>query len=115
MAHILVVEDEEKLARFVELELIHEGNTVDKAEDGRSGLDMALSNDYDLILLDVMLPGINGFEVLRRVRVKKETPVIVVDFHAEATAEKICFAKYCSNPHSSSEMPMYKGRIAVYV
>ena len=78
MAHILVVEDEEKLARFVELELIHEGNTVDKAEDGRSGLDMALSNDYDLILLDVMLPGINGFEVLRRVRVKKETPVILV-------------------------------------
>jgi DNA-binding response OmpR family regulator len=78
MSKILIVEDEAQLARFVELELIHEGNTVDKAEDGRVGLDMALSNDYDLILLDVMLPGINGFEVLRRVRAKKETPVILV-------------------------------------
>ena len=78
MSKILIVEDEAQLARFVELELIHEGNTVDKEEDGRSGLDMALSNDYDLILLDVMLPGINGFEVLRRVRAKKETPVILV-------------------------------------
>ena len=66
MSKILIVEDEAQLARFVELELIHEGNNVDKAEDGRTGLDMALSNDYDLILLDVMLPGINGFEVLRR-------------------------------------------------
>ena len=78
MSKILIVEDEAQLARFVELELIHEGNTVDKAEDGRGGLDMALSNDYDLILLDVMLPGINGFEVLRRIRAKKETPVILV-------------------------------------
>ncbi len=78
MSKILIVEDEAQLARFVELELIHEGNSVDKAEDGRTGLDMALSNDYDLILLDVMLPGINGFEVLRRIRVKKETPVILV-------------------------------------
>ena len=78
MSKILIVEDEAQLARFVELELIHEGNTVDKAEDGRVGLDMALSNDYDLILLDVMLPGINGFEVLRRVRAKKETPVILL-------------------------------------
>ena len=78
MSKILIVEDEAQLARFVELELIHEGNDVDKAEDGRSGLDMALSNDYDLILLDVMLPGINGFEVLRRVRAKKDTPVILV-------------------------------------
>jgi DNA-binding response OmpR family regulator len=78
MSKILIVEDEAQLARFVELELIHEGNNVDKAEDGRSGLDMALSNDYDLILLDVMLPGINGFEVLRRLRAKKETPVILV-------------------------------------
>ncbi|MBO4457089.1 MAG: response regulator transcription factor [Butyrivibrio sp.] len=78
MSKILIVEDEAQLARFVELELIHEGNSVDKAEDGRSGLDMALSNDYDLILLDVMLPGINGFEVLRRIRAKKDTPVILV-------------------------------------
>ena len=78
MSKILIVEDEAQLARFVELELIHEGYAVDKAEEGRSGLELALSNDYDLILLDVMLPGINGFEVLRRVRAQKETPVILV-------------------------------------
>ena len=78
MSNILIVEDEAQIARFVELELIHEGNSVDKAEDGRVGLDMALSKDYDLILLDVMLPGINGFEVLRRIRMKKDTPVILL-------------------------------------
>jgi DNA-binding response OmpR family regulator len=78
MSKILIVEDEAQIARFVELELIHEGNTVDKAEDGRTGLDKALASDYDLILLDVMLPGINGFEVLRRVRAKKDTPVILL-------------------------------------
>lgn len=78
MAKILIVEDEAKIARFIELELKHEGNEVDKAADGRSGLDMALANDYDLILLDVMLPMLNGLEVLRRFRQKKETPVIML-------------------------------------
>lgn len=78
MSKILIVEDEAQIARFVELELIHEGNSVDKAEDGREGLDKALSEDFDLILLDVMLPGINGFEVLRRIRARKDTPVILL-------------------------------------
>ena len=67
-ARILIVEDEPRLARFMELELTHEGYAVDKAADGRAGLDMALTGDYDLILLDVMLPGLNGLEVLRRLR-----------------------------------------------
>ncbi|MBE5944339.1 MAG: response regulator transcription factor [Lachnospiraceae bacterium] len=75
---ILIVEDEVNIARFVELELIHEGNEVDKAYDGREGLDKALSSDYDLILLDVMLPKLNGLEVLRRIRMEKETPVIML-------------------------------------
>lgn len=78
MSKILIVEDEAKIARFVELELKHEGNETDKAADGRTALDMALENDYDLILLDVMLPGINGLEVLRRLRQKKDTPVIML-------------------------------------
>ena len=78
MAHILVVEDEEKLARFVELELIHEGYTVSKAGDGRSALEMAESNDYDLILLDIMLPALNGLEVLRRLGKSNPTPVILL-------------------------------------
>lgn len=76
--HILVVEDEEKLARFIELELLHEGYEVSKSGDGREALDMAISNDFDLILLDIMLPGLNGLEVLRRLSKDKPTPVILL-------------------------------------
>lgn len=72
-AYILVVEDEEKLARFTELELKHEGYQVDKVGDGRSALEMALQKDYDLILLDIMLPELNGLEVLRRLHREKQT------------------------------------------
>ncbi|MCR5835439.1 MAG: response regulator transcription factor [Lachnospiraceae bacterium] len=75
---ILVVEDEEKIARFIELELKHEGYEVDKVYDGRSGLDMALSGNYSLILLDVMLPQLNGVEVLRRIRKESDIPIILV-------------------------------------
>ena len=78
MTKILLVEDEEKLARFVELELTHEGYQVDKAFDGRIGLEMAEAGGYDLILLDIMLPGINGLEVLRRLRRTSRTPVIML-------------------------------------
>ena len=77
-ARILVVEDEEKLARFIELELIHEGYDVEKAFDGRSALEKALAEDFDLILLDVMLPQLNGMEVLRRLQQEKKVPVILL-------------------------------------
>ena len=75
---ILIIEDEEKLARFVELELVHEGYRVEKAMDGRDALEMAERGDYDLLLLDVMLPGMSGMELLRRLRRTKQTPVIMV-------------------------------------
>ena len=78
MARILVVEDEAKIARFIELELAHEGYEIEKAEDGRAGLELALSHDFDLILLDIMLPQISGMEVLRRLRREKDTPVILL-------------------------------------
>ena len=68
---ILIVEDEEKMARFIELELSHEGYEVSKAADGRTALERALSGDFDLILLDIMLPELNGLEVLRRLRAEK--------------------------------------------
>lgn len=67
-ATILLVEDEEKLARFVELELVHEGYRVEKSGNGRQALEMALKNQYDLILLDIMLPGINGYELMEYIR-----------------------------------------------
>ncbi len=75
---ILLIEDEEKLARFVELELSYEGYTVHKAADGRTGLSMLETEKYDLLLLDIMLPGLSGMEVLRRVRRFSAIPVIML-------------------------------------
>lgn len=78
MYKILIVEDEEKIARFIELELKHEGYDVAITGDGRSGLDQAESGDFDLILLDIMLPGLSGLEVLRRLRRVSDVPVIML-------------------------------------
>ena len=79
MAHILIVEDEEKLARFVELELLHEGYQVSKSGNGREALMLAEDGNYDLILLDILLPGLNGLEVLRRLQQEQiRTPVILL-------------------------------------
>ncbi|CAI2591961.1 Response regulator ArlR [Apilactobacillus kunkeei] len=78
MSRILIIEDEKSLARFVELELKHEGYETEVALDGRDGLEEALNNDYDVILLDLMLPKLNGMEVARRLREKKTTPIIMM-------------------------------------
>ncbi|TGD24291.1 DNA-binding response regulator [Companilactobacillus suantsaicola] len=78
MAKILVIEDEENMAKFVQLELQHENYEVTVERDGRTGLDAALSEDWDLILLDLMLPELNGIEVCRRVRQEKNTPIIMM-------------------------------------
>ena len=75
---ILLVEDEEKLARMVELELQYEGYEVEKAFDGRTGLELALSGKFDLVLLDIMLPALSGMEVLRRLRRESQVPVIML-------------------------------------
>ncbi|PFJ17195.1 DNA-binding response regulator [Bacillus cereus] len=78
MQHILIIEDEESLADFLELELKYEGYKVDTQLDGRKGLEAALEKNYDLILLDLMLPGLNGLEVCRRLRATKKTPIIML-------------------------------------
>lgn len=75
---ILIVEDEEKIGRFLELELQHEGYAVEKAVSGREGLEKAQSGQFDLMVLDVMLPELNGFEVLRRLRKNSDMPVIML-------------------------------------
>ncbi|GAA3325489.1 hypothetical protein GCM10020331_057600 [Ectobacillus funiculus] len=62
----------------MELELRYEGYEVQIAHDGRKGLDIAIQQDYDIILLDLMLPGLNGIEVCRRLRTVKDTPVIML-------------------------------------
>ena len=76
--NILIVEDEAKLARFVELELTHEGYRAEKCGDGREALEKIEAGGYDLVLLDIMLPGLNGLEVLRRARRVTDVPVILL-------------------------------------
>jgi DNA-binding response OmpR family regulator len=76
--NILIIEDEDKIARVLQLELEHDGYAAERARDGREGLDMALSGGWDLILLDIMLPQLNGLEVLRRFRQQSQVPVILL-------------------------------------
>lgn len=75
---ILVVEDEVKIARFLELELTHEGYEVEVTHDGRSGYEKAVMGKFDLIVLDLMLPGLSGIEVCRRVRRESDVPIIML-------------------------------------
>ena len=90
-ARILIVEDEEKLARFVELELQHEGYETVKVMNGRDALDTALSSHFDLILLDIMLPGLNGLEVLRRLNREEgeEVPPVILLTARDAVMDKV--------------------------
>jgi DNA-binding response OmpR family regulator len=78
MSNVLIIEDEKNLARFVELELKHEGYSTEVHYNGRTGLDAALNKDWDAILLDLMLPELNGLEVCRRIRQSKNTPIIMM-------------------------------------
>lgn len=75
---ILVIEDEESIASFIQLELNHEGYSADTAFDGIEGLNKTKQNIYDLIVLDIMLPGINGIEVCRRIRDFSDIPIIML-------------------------------------
>ena len=78
MYKVLIVEDEENMVSFIQMELKYEGYEVDVADNGRLAVSMALENNYDIILLDLMLPGINGLEVCRRIRKEKDTPIIML-------------------------------------
>ncbi|MCL2817437.1 MAG: response regulator transcription factor [Clostridiales bacterium] len=75
---ILIIEDEEKLARFMELELNYEGYEAKKASDGRRGLELFETEPFDLVLLDIMLPELNGMEVLRRIRRASSVPILML-------------------------------------
>ena len=72
------MEDEEKLARMLELELTYEGYEIEKVYDGSTGLERARSGEFDLVLLDIMLPRMSGMEVLRRLRKSSRIPVIML-------------------------------------
>jgi len=76
---ILIIEDEAKIARVLQLELEHEGYMVGWAKDGREGLELAMEQQWELVLLDIMLPKLNGIEVLRRIRQSnQDIPVILL-------------------------------------
>ena len=85
---ILIVEDEPEIVRFLTLELRHEGYETESCPDGKSGLERALSGGFDLVLLDVMLPQMEGHEVLRRLRRESAVPVILVTAR-DAVMEKV--------------------------
>ena len=78
MKKILIIEDEVNLSEFIRLELEYEKYEVLVAFEGRDGLAKALAEDIDLILLDLMLPGLNGIEVCRRIRAVKTIPIIMI-------------------------------------
>lgn len=78
MKKILIIEDEANISDFIKMELEYEGYEVFICEDGRSGLESALNSEFDLIILDLMLPIISGFEVCRRLKREKNTPVIML-------------------------------------
>lgn len=75
---VLLVEDEKNIARFIELELHHENFDVTHVLSGRVGLEMAKQEEFDVILLDVMLPELNGIEVCRRIRLFSQIPILLI-------------------------------------
>ena len=78
MAKILIVEDDERISRFLELELTYEEHEVEAIYDGQEAYDKAIEGDYDIILLDVMIPTLNGLQFCRKFRKVKNTPIIMV-------------------------------------
>jgi two-component system response regulator ResD len=82
---ILVVDDEERIRRLIRMYLEREDYIIDEAENGEEALEKALNLNYDCILLDLMLPGMDGIEVCQRVREKKSTPIIMITAKGEET------------------------------
>ncbi|MGI6336173.1 MAG: response regulator transcription factor [Clostridiales bacterium] len=108
MAKILIVEDEAAIADIVSFNLEREKNTVEAVYDGLTGLDRALNGDFDLLLLDVMLPGMDGFEICRRVRECSNVPIIMLTAREEETDKvfglEIGADDYITKPFSMREL-----------
>ncbi|MBA4543103.1 MULTISPECIES: response regulator transcription factor [Thermoactinomyces] len=83
--HILVVDDEDRIRRLLRMYLEREGYHIEEAENGEKALELAFENNYDLILLDLMLPGMDGLEVCAEIRKKKATPIIMLTARGEET------------------------------
>lgn len=85
---VLIIDDDRNSVRFLQLELEHEGYAVEKEYDGRKGLQRAMQEKFDLILLDIMLPGLSGMEVLQKLRRVSDTPVIMLTAK-DAVSDKV--------------------------
>lgn len=83
MKKILIIEDDQEIIKLLEIHLTDLIYTTDKAMDGETGLQMALENDYDLILLDLTLPIMDGVEVCKKLRAQKSTPIIMLTAKSE--------------------------------
>ena len=108
MKRILIIEDEESIAELEKDYLELSGFEVEIENDGESGLFRALKEEYDLFILDLMLPGVDGFEICRKVREQKNTPIIMVSAKKE-DIDKIRGLglgadDYITKPFSPSEM-----------
>lgn len=82
---ILIIEDEKQMAEFIQMELNHEGYLADVENDGMEGFNRIENENYDLILLDIMLPGLNGIEICRRVRQFSAVPIIMLTAKGDIT------------------------------
>ncbi len=105
---ILIVEDEAKIARFLELELKYEGYEIEIANNGRDGLEKGKLPDVDVIILDLMLPGLSGIEVCRRLRQTSDVPIIMLtakdDISDKVTGLDIGADDYMTKPFAVEEL-----------
>src|SRR5437870_9834671 len=106
---LLVIEDEEKLAQVVKRALVSETFSVDVAHDGREGLDLATSYDYDLIVLDLLLPLLDGSEILRRLRRRNSQVPVLILTARDAVVDKVAHFEagaddYLTKPFAMAEL-----------
>ncbi|MFC5700043.1 response regulator transcription factor [Cohnella faecalis] len=104
--HILIIEDEDGIARILQLELEHEGYEVGRAADGRTGLELALSGSWDLLLLDVMLPELNGIEVLRRLRQNDFASPVILLTARDTVPDKVSGFEHGANDYVTKPFAM---------
>lgn len=105
---ILIIEDDSKISRLLEIELKYEGFDPHFAKDGKEGLNMAKYDNYDLILLDVMLPKMSGMEVCKRIREDSQVPIILVTAKDDINDKIVGFDygadDYLTKPFSTEEL-----------
>jgi DNA-binding response OmpR family regulator len=103
---ILIIEDEDSIARILQLELEHENYTVGRAADGRTGLEMAATGEWNLILLDVMLPELNGIEVLRRLRQNDRAVPVILLTARDTVPDKVSGFEHGANDYITKPFAM---------